>query len=59
MVALIGEPALGFKRGLAAVSRGGDRLAVAMVHDVAGREHALDGGSRAIVGDDVAVFVEL
>jgi hypothetical protein len=52
------QEALGFERGHAAGAGGGDGLAVDAVLHVAGVEHASDAGSRAALGEDVAVGVE-
>ena len=53
------EPALGVDGGLAAVGRRGDRLAVAVVVDVAGDEHAVDLRAGLVVDDEVARLVDL
>src|SRR3954467_12600479 len=50
---------LGVDRRHAARSRGGNRLPVDVVLDIAAREDAGDAGLRAVVGDDVAVLIEL
>src|SRR5258708_1912081 len=55
---LAGQPALGVERGRAAGAGGGDGLPVGAVDDVAGREDALDGGTRRrLVDQQVAVGV--
>src|SRR4051812_28009022 len=52
------EVLLGLQRGHAARARRGDRLAVLLVLDVAGREHPGDRGQRgARCGQDVALLV--
>ena len=53
------EPALGVDRRLAAVGGRRHGLAVAMVVDVAGDEHALDLGAGLVVDDEVALRVDL
>src|SRR5260221_1640240 len=53
------EPALSVDRGHAAVARRGDRLAIAMVMDVAGDEHAIDLRAGVVVGHEVALGVDL
>src|SRR5439155_16115633 len=53
------EPALGVDRGLAAVTRGGDCLAVAVIVDVAGDEHALDLRAGLVANEEVALLVDL
>ena len=53
------EPALGVDGGLAAVAGRGHGLAVAMVVDVAGDEHAVDLGAGLVVDDEVALRVDL
>src|SRR5262249_55180483 len=51
--------ALGFDGGHAAGSRGGDRLAIDTVLDVAGVENALHIRAGSTMGDDVAVGIEV
>ena len=58
-IALRLEPALGVDGRLAAVAGRGDRLAVAMVVDVAGDEHAVDRRAGLVVDDEVALLVDL
>src|SRR6185436_19206946 len=53
------EPALRVDRGLAAVARRGDGLAIPVVVDVAGDEDALDPCVSFIVDDEVALGVDL
>ena len=53
------EPALGVDRGLAAVAGRGDRLAVAMVVDVAGDEDAVDLRAGLVVDHEVALLVDV
>ena len=53
------EPALGVDGGLAAVAGGRHRLAVAMVVDVAGDEHAVDLRAGLVADDEVALLVDL
>ena len=53
------EPALGVDRGLAAVAGRRHGLAVAMVVDVAGDEHAVDLRAGLVVDDEVALRVDL
>lgn len=55
-----GQPALSIECGRAAAGRGGDRLAVAAVDQVAGSEHALRGSpGRTPLGQDVATRIEV
>ena len=54
------EVLLGVEGGRAAGARGGDRLPVVVVDEVAGREDALEvGAGRRVVDEDVAVVVEV
>ena len=54
----VAQVPLGVERGLAARARGGDRLAVRVVDEVAGGEDAgLLGARRAALDDDVALVV--
>src|SRR4051812_43395167 len=56
--AVMAEDLLGFERGHAARARRGDRLAVLLVLDIAGREHPRDRGLRRTRrGQDVALVV--
>src|SRR5690606_36037665 len=55
----LGEPAFRVQGRRAARPGGGDRLSVGVVHDVAGREYAVDvGPGRGRIDDDVALLVE-
>src|SRR5690348_476456 len=60
LLLVVGQPALGVERGGTAGAGRGDGLAVGVVDDVAGREHAVDVGGGRRRGDlDVPVLVEL
>src|SRR5215212_9971860 len=53
------EPALRVDGGHAAVTRRGDGLAIAVVVDVSGDEHAFDLGVGLVADDEVALGVDL
>src|SRR5437016_14392933 len=59
LVFVLFQKLFGIDRGHAAGARGRDRLPIAMVLHIAGYEHARNGGKAAVLGEKVAVRIQL